>query len=173
MRSLARHTPRSGGRKGSRGADRNRTGVNGFAGRCVATPPRRRSRYRLASGVAHWYDVPMRRPIPVLLLAALALALLAPPAPAAAKRARCAVKGSHTVAKNRFVRAYVKRDGEGNRVLHGCWRASGRKLTVAHEYDDDYVTSGAYRDVRLAGRFIAIVFEATDVSCKADCPPDF
>ena len=26
----------------SRGADRNRTGVNGFAGRCVATPPRRR-----------------------------------------------------------------------------------------------------------------------------------
>jgi quinol monooxygenase YgiN len=25
-----------------RGADRNRTGVNGFAGRCVATPPRRR-----------------------------------------------------------------------------------------------------------------------------------
>jgi hypothetical protein len=24
------------------GADRNRTGVNGFAGRCVATPPRRR-----------------------------------------------------------------------------------------------------------------------------------
>src|SRR4051812_47952357 len=27
-----------------RGADRNRTGVNGFAGRCVATPPRRRGR---------------------------------------------------------------------------------------------------------------------------------
>src|SRR5215216_6018471 len=25
-----------------RGADRNRTGVNGFAGRCVTTPPRRR-----------------------------------------------------------------------------------------------------------------------------------
>jgi hypothetical protein len=30
------------GREPSRGADRNRTGVNGFAGRCVATPPRRR-----------------------------------------------------------------------------------------------------------------------------------
>ncbi len=27
----------------TRGADRNRTGVNGFAGRCVATPPRRRA----------------------------------------------------------------------------------------------------------------------------------
>ena len=30
------------------GADRNRTGVNGFAGRCVATPPRRQDRYRVA-----------------------------------------------------------------------------------------------------------------------------
>ena len=29
------------------GADRNRTGVNGFAGRCVATPPRRRGRLRV------------------------------------------------------------------------------------------------------------------------------
>ena len=29
-------------RRGPRGDDRNRTGVNGFAGRCVATPPRRR-----------------------------------------------------------------------------------------------------------------------------------
>ena len=28
----------------ARGAYRNRTGVNGFAGRCVATPPRRRGR---------------------------------------------------------------------------------------------------------------------------------
>ena len=26
----------------AKGAYRNRTGVNGFAGRCVATPPRRR-----------------------------------------------------------------------------------------------------------------------------------
>ena len=31
-------------RNAARGADRNRTGVHGFAGRCVATPPRRRGR---------------------------------------------------------------------------------------------------------------------------------
>ena len=31
-------------RTSERGADRNRTGVHGFAGRCVATPPRRRGR---------------------------------------------------------------------------------------------------------------------------------
>ncbi len=35
--------------KPSRGADRNRTGVNGFAGRCVTTPPRRRSGPSVAS----------------------------------------------------------------------------------------------------------------------------
>ena len=33
--------PRRTPRKASRGDDRNRTGVDGFAGRCVATPPRR------------------------------------------------------------------------------------------------------------------------------------
>ena len=33
------------------GADRNRTGVNGFAGRCVATPPRRRGRLRVPGRV--------------------------------------------------------------------------------------------------------------------------
>jgi hypothetical protein len=40
---------RKGPRKPSRGAYRNRTGVNGFAGRCVATPPRRRGSQRLAA----------------------------------------------------------------------------------------------------------------------------
>src|SRR4051794_39036580 len=33
-----------------RGADRNRTGVHGFAGRCVATPPRRRARLHRRGG---------------------------------------------------------------------------------------------------------------------------
>ena len=36
----------------SQGADRNRTGVNGFAGRCVTTPPRRRSGSSVASAHA-------------------------------------------------------------------------------------------------------------------------
>ena len=44
---------------------------------------------------------------------------------------------------------------------------------MVREYDDGYVESGAYRDVRLAGRFVAVVFDATDVSCKAACPPDY
>jgi hypothetical protein len=36
-------------RSSSEGADRNRTGVHGFAGRCVATPPRRRRRFSVAA----------------------------------------------------------------------------------------------------------------------------
>jgi hypothetical protein len=114
----------------------------------------------------------MRRLIALIVLAGL-VAFAAPAAVGAAgKKARCAVKRSHTVAKNRFVRVYfVSR--RGNRRLTGCLRATGRKLLVVREYDDGFVESGVFRDVRLAGRFVAVVFDATDVSCKAACPPDY
>jgi hypothetical protein len=126
--------------------------------------------YRLASRPAHWYDGTVRRLIAPVVLAGLAV--LAAPAPASAARARCAAKRSHTVAKNRLVRVYsIRRNG--NRRLKGCLRATGRRVLVVREYDDGYVESGAYRDVRLAGRYVAVVFDATDVSCKADCPPDY
>ena len=112
----------------------------------------------------------MRRLIALLVLAGLVA--VAAPAPASAAKARCAAKRSHTVAKNRLVRVYsVSRNG--NRRLRGCLRATGRRVLVVREYDDGYVESGTYRDVRLAGRFVAVVFDATDVSCKADCPPDY
>jgi hypothetical protein len=112
----------------------------------------------------------MRRLLVLLVLAGLTVA--AAPAPASAAKARCAAKRSHTVAKNRLVRVYsISRNGQ--RRLKGCLRASGRRVLVVKEYDDGYVESGAYRDVRLAGRFVAVVFDATDVSCKAACPPDY
>jgi hypothetical protein len=112
----------------------------------------------------------MRRLLVLLVLAGLAVA--AAPVPAGAAKARCAAKRSHTVAKNRLVRVYsISRNGQ--RRLKGCLRASGRRVLVVKEYDDGYVESGAYRDVRLAGRFVAVVFDATDVSCKAACPPDY
>ena len=93
--------------------------------------------------------------------------------PASAKRARCSAKASKTVAKNHLVRLFSVRNGEGGRTLYGCSRASGRKTTVAKGYDDMYVLSGAYRDTRLAGRFAAVAFDATDIGCKAACPPDY
>ena len=108
----------------------------------------------------------VRRLIALIVLAGLVVLTAPGPASATGKRARCAAKRSHTVAKNRLVRVYsVSRSG--NRRLTACLRASGRKLLVVREYDDGYVESGAYRDVRLAGRFVAVVFDATDVSCKA------
>ena len=154
------------------GADRNRTGVNGFAGRCVATPPRRRSRYRLASRSERWYE-----------RISAADDRHAAGRGAGARGCRSAGVGGEAGAlrrqalpdgrAERQVRLYVVRDREGNRRLHGCWRSTGRKLLVAADYDDGYVTSGAYRDVVLAGRFVAFVYEATDISCKAACPPDY
>lgn len=108
-------------------------------------------------------------------LAALAVALIALSAlPAAADaKARCKVKGSETVKANSLVRVYSRPDDEGGTEVRGCWRATGRKVLLAYEFDDDYVTSSSYRDLRLAGRFVAFVWEATDVSCKAACPPDY
>jgi hypothetical protein len=114
----------------------------------------------------------VRRLLALIVLAGLVAFAAPAPANAAGKKARCAAKRSHTVAKNRLVRVYsVSR--HGNRRLTGCLRATGRKLLVVREYDDGYVESGAFRDVRLAGRFVAVVFDATDISCKAACPPDY
>ena len=114
----------------------------------------------------------MTRRVAVLFLLAAGLLLL--PAAAEGKRARCKVKGSETVASNSLVRVYSKPDRveEGTNVV-GCWRATGRKVFLAYEFDDGYVTSVGYRDLRLAGRFVAFVSESTDVSCKAACPPDY
>jgi len=112
----------------------------------------------------------MTRRLAVVFVAAAAACAL--PASAEA-RARCKVKGSETVASTSLVRLYTRPDREGGVELRGCWRATGRKLLLAYEYDDGYVTSISYRDLRLNGRFVAFVSEATDVSCKAMCPPDY
>lgn len=105
---------------------------------------------------------------------ALVLVLLAAPAPASAagKRAGCAVKRAHTVVVTRLVWVYSVRP-RGHRRLYACLRATGRRILVAAEYDDEYVSSGAYRDVQVAGRHVALVYEATDISCKAACPPEY
>ena len=107
-----------------------------------------------------------------VVLAATLTAVCALPSSADGK-ARCKVKGSETVKANSLVRVYSRPDREGGTEVRGCWRATGRKVLLAYEFDDEYVTSSSYRDLRLAGRFVAFVWEATDVSCKAACPPDY
>jgi hypothetical protein len=76
------------------------------------------------------------------LAACLALAVLSLlPAAAAAKPARtCKAAGLRTVAKNDFARVYEVRTEEGTGLV-GCVRSSGRRLTLAEAYDDDYVSS--------------------------------
>ena len=104
-----------------------------------------------------------------LALLGLLLALPVAAAPAeAAKRRACSSPGSKTVASNSFARVFEK----GPR-LYGCLRADRRKWRLAESFDDDYVSSFSYRDVRLAGRYVAWAWESVDVSCKAACPPDY
>jgi hypothetical protein len=112
----------------------------------------------------------MTRRVAAVFLAAVAVAAVPAPAPAAA---RCKVKGSETVKANSLVRLYTRADREGGSELRGCWRATGRTVLLAYEYDDGYVMSSSYRDLRLNGRFVGFVSEVTDVSCKAACPPDY
>jgi len=63
----------------------------------------------------------------------------------------------------------IEGDPNGSR-LYGCLRSAGRPLALADSFDDGYVLSGSWSDVRLAGRIVAWSDSTTDISCKADCP---
>jgi hypothetical protein len=116
-----------------------------------------------------------------LVLAAAAAALIpAGSAEAATPRAkRCIPKGTKTVVKNKYARVFTA-DGPGpsadpdvQRRLYGCMYSTGRRALLSVAWDDDYVTAGSFSNVRLNGRFAAWEHEAYDISCKADCPPDY
>src|SRR5215213_10128239 len=104
-----------------------------------------------------------------LILIALATGLLGV---APAQAATCKRPDTTTLAANGVARVF-ERDGSGSfdRRLYGCLRSHGRAIRLEDAYDDGYVTSYAYANVRLAGRFAAWSFETYDISCKADCPP--
>jgi hypothetical protein len=108
----------------------------------------------------------------LLPLLVLALALTAQPA-AAAKGKPCARKGSVTVKSTKLVRVFEVANREGGDNLYACLRSNGRRQLLTRSYDDDYVTSGSYDRVKVAGRFVAWQFTATDISCKAGCPPGY
>jgi hypothetical protein len=107
-------------------------------------------------------------------LALILVSLLVAAAPADAKRHKpCARKSSTTVASTRFVRVYEVPGGNGGNKLYGCLRSNDRRQLLTESYDDNYVLSGGYDRVKIAGRFVAWQFTATDISCKADCPPGY
>ena len=77
---------------------------------------------------------------------------------------------------SRDARAYTAKrsvNGSPSKRLYGCWKATGRRITLADAFEDGYTTSATFSDVRLAGRYVAWYGTATDVSCKASCPPDY
>ena len=108
--------------------------------------------------------------MPAALLPALLTALLAavPATAEAAARPSCKRAGSKTVAKNAFARIY-----EVGSKLYGCRRATGRRALLYESYDDELTSSAFYGNVRLNGRFVAWSWATYDISCKADCPPDY
>ena len=113
--------------------------------------------------------MPLRATVACLVAATLVLA----PAGAEAKPKRtCKASGSRTIAQNGFARVYEARTEEGT-ALVGCVKASGRRRVLGEAYDDDYVSSADYANVRLAGRHVAWSWTETDISCKAACPPDY
>jgi hypothetical protein len=118
----------------------------------------------------------------VLLAAALLLALApAASAPAATSKVkRCTPKGARTIHRTSEARVYTlkgpsERSGDETvqRRLYGCLFSTGRPVLLTESYDDDFVASGEFSQVRVNGRFVAWQFDASDVSCKADCPPDY
>jgi hypothetical protein len=116
-------------------------------------------------------------------LAAAAILALVPATSADAatsKVKRCTPKGAKTIHKTSEARVYTLKgpgpqsdDETIQQRLYGCLFSTGRPLLLAESYDDDFVASGAFDQVRLNGRFVAWQFDAEDISCKADCPPDY
>jgi len=122
----------------------------------------------------------MNRSLRSLLLTTLALAAvvaLSPGAALAKQPPSCKRHGSSTEAKNEVARVFsapreIEGDPNGSR-LYGCLRAVGRPLALADSFDDGYVLSSAWGEVRLAGRLAAWGEVDTDISCKADRPPGY
>ena len=84
----------------------------------------------------------------------------------------CNLKGSKTVLQNRNVRLFELRITDGKR-LYGCLKRVGKRRRLTKAFDDGYTQSSDYGSIRLAGRFVAWQDIATDISCKADCPPGY
>ena len=123
-------------------------------------------------GCAHPLNARQGRAL--LCAAALAAGLIAvPPAPAEG-RSKCRAAGSKTVAANRLVRVFQRprRDDETTR-LYGCLKRTGRRAFLDASFDDEYVSSSFYANVRLRGYVVGWYHESFDVSCKGDCPPGY
>jgi hypothetical protein len=113
-----------------------------------------------------------RHAVGIAVATALIGALAAAPAEATHTRGKCTQKGRNLV-KTDHVRVYEVERDEYTTRLYGCLWSKNKRVALADAYDDDYVTSNHYHGVRVSGRYVAWIFTATDISCKADCPPGY
>jgi hypothetical protein len=106
----------------------------------------------------------------LVLLTLVALAVAAAPAAAAPSSNPC--QRGKTIAKNGHARVFKVVAGDDTR-LYACLLGERKRVLLGVATDDGYVTFEKIRLVRLTGRFVAWDFESTDLSCKADCPPEY
>ena len=111
----------------------------------------------------------------LIAVAASTIALVPAGSAHAATAKRCAMKGTTTVAKNRFARVFTRPSRGGDEVerLYGCLYSANRRVWLDTSSDDEYVTSEEFLDVKLDGRLVTWRHVSTDISCKADCPPGY
>jgi hypothetical protein len=114
----------------------------------------------------------MTRRLTTTTVALMLTALVAVPGADARKAPSCAQAKTKTIAQNSKLRVYQKGKGD-TRSLYACRRSSGKRTKLAEAFDDGIETSASYGDVRLSGLFVAWSYTATDLSCKADCPPGY
>jgi hypothetical protein len=98
------------------------------------------------------------------------LGLAATSADATHSRGKCKARGD-TIAKNDVGRVY-EREQEAE-VMWGCSWSRNRPFELEVATSDDITTFESYDNVMLRGRYVAWTFSHEDVSCKADCPPNY
>lgn len=91
-----------------------------------------------------------------------------PGAHAAAKKKRCALKGTTTVRKNRFARVFERSFRGGTTRLYGCLYRKNRRVLLDESTGDTSAGEG-YDAVKLNGRFVAWQHTTYDDSCRFEC----
>jgi hypothetical protein len=106
----------------------------------------------------------------------LLMLAVATPGPAEAKKVSpakaCKKFKGRTIVKNKFARVF-KRDSGSYVTLYGCLYAKRGRIKVDQLQNDEFVTFGSFKYVRLSGRVVAYDANSEDVSCKAECPEGY
>jgi hypothetical protein len=82
-------------------------------------------------------------------------------------------KRAQEIDRSLTVIAYSVPNGEGDKTLYGCLRATGARSKILVGSDDGIESYSKFNTVIVNGRFIAFQIEDYDISCKADCPPGY